>query len=92
MPSENPASSIDPPASAPAQHGGKRTPGPGKKIGPKFKDPKKKSVTVSIVLSSDKIAKKLKAKAKRAKLTPGAYIERELKLGPALTSAPAATH
>ncbi|MBN8422482.1 MAG: hypothetical protein J0L73_26440 [Verrucomicrobia bacterium] len=92
MPSENPASSIDPPAASPAQHGGKRTPGPGKKIGPKFKDPKKKSVTVSIVLSSDKVAKKLKAKAKRAKLTPGAYIERELNLLPPASTPPLPRH
>ena len=80
MPSENPASSIQHPATPPSSHGGKRTPGPGRKIGPKFKDPKKKAVTVSIVLSSANAAKKLKAKAKRAKLTPGSYIERELLL------------
>lgn len=78
----NAAQPPQPPSTPLSQHGGKRTPGPGKTQGRPPKKPKDKAVTVSIVLSSAKVAKKLKSKAKRAKLTPGAYIERELKLSP----------
>lgn len=63
-----------------AAHGGPRTPGPGKKLGRPKKPAKDRAVTTTIVLSSPKAHRALKAKAKRAKLTPGALIERELGL------------
>ncbi len=62
------------------QHGGPRTPGPGKKIGRPKKPAKDRAVTTTIVLSSRKAAQALKRKARKAKLTPGALIERELQL------------
>lgn len=59
-------------------HGGPRTPAPGKKNGRPKKKPQAKSVSTTIVLSSPKALKALKRLAKRAHLTPGALIEREL--------------
>lgn len=64
------------------QHGGARTPGPGKRNGRPKKKPQAKSVSTTIVLSSPKALKALKRLAKRSHLTPGALIERELKLSP----------
>lgn len=77
-----PARSQSPslPLSQSPRHGGKRTPRPGKKLGRPPKKAKDKAVTVAIVLSSPKAAKALKSRAKRAHLTPGAYIEKELDL------------
>lgn len=63
-----------------AAHGGPRTPGPGKKLGRPKKPAKDRSVTTTVTLSTPKALRTLKAKAKRAKLTPGALIERELNL------------
>jgi hypothetical protein len=65
---------------SPSQHGGPRTPGPGKKLGRPKKPAKDRAVTTTITLSSPKAHRSLKAKAKRAKLTPGALIERDLNL------------
>jgi len=62
------------------QHGGRRQPGPGKKLGRPTKQPKAKAICTTITLSSPKTLKTLQSRAKRAKLRPGAYIERELKL------------
>lgn len=82
--SDFPASSIQHPASsnAPKAHGGPRTPGPGKTQGRPPKKPKEKAISTTITLSSAKALKALKRRAKKAHLTPGAYIERELKLSP----------
>ena len=63
-----------------ASHGGPRTPGPGKTLGRPKKPAKDRSVTTTITLSTPKALRSLKSKAKRAKLTPGALIERELRL------------
>jgi hypothetical protein len=65
---------------SPSQHGGPRTPGPGKKLGRPKKPAKDRAVTTTITLSSPRAHRSLKAKAKRAKLTPGALIERDLNL------------
>ena len=73
---QHPASSIQPPA----PHGGPRTPGPGKKLGRPKKPAKDRAVTTTIVLSSRKASQALKRQARKAKLTPGALIERELGL------------
>lgn len=62
------------------QHGGPRTPGPGKRLGRPPKKAKEKAVTVAIVLSCPKAAKHLKARAKRRRMTPGAMIEHDLNL------------
>jgi len=59
-------------------HGGPRTPAPGKRNGRPKKKPQAKSVSTTIVLSSPKALKSLKRLAKKAHLTPGALIEREL--------------
>ena len=67
---------------AATQHGGPRTPGPGKRNGRPKKKPQAKSVSTTIVLSSPKALKSLKRLAKKAHLTPGALIERELTLSP----------
>lgn len=67
------------PAALP-QHGGHRTPGPGKRLGRPPKKAKEKAVTVAIVLSCPKAAKHLKARAKRRRMTPGAMIEHDLNL------------
>ena len=72
-------SSTQPPASSP-QHGGPRQPGPGKKIGRPAKAAKEKAICTTITLSSAKVLKTLQSRAKKAKLKPGAYIERELNL------------
>ena len=72
-----PASSIQPPASS---HGGPRTPGPGKKLGRPKKPKKDKVAILNITFSSSKKRTALKRRAKIAKLTPGALIERELGL------------
>lgn len=69
-----------PPVPTPAPHGGPRTPGPGKKLGRPDKKPKEKAACASITFASAKTLKALKSRAKRARLTPGAFIERELKL------------
>lgn len=61
-------------------HGGPRTPGPGKKMGRPKKPAKNRAVTTTITLSSPKAAQSLKRKARKAKLTPGTLIERELHL------------
>lgn len=76
-----PSTIVQPPqttVNAPKAHGGHRTPRPGKKLGRPPKKAKDKAVTVAIVLSCPKAAKALKSRAKRAHLTPGALIEREL--------------
>lgn len=62
------------------KHGGPRTPGPGRKQGRPAKKPKEKATCTTITLSSPKTLKTLQKRAKKAQLTPGAYIERELKL------------
>lgn len=62
------------------RHGGPRRPGPGRKLGRPAKKPKEKAVCTTITLRSAKTLKTLQSRAKRAKLKPGAYIERELKL------------
>lgn len=64
------------------KHGGPRTPAPGRKQGRPAKKPKDKAVCTTLTLSSRKALKTLQKRAKKAKLTPGAYIERELKLSP----------
>jgi hypothetical protein len=68
------------PTTGPKRRGGPRTPGPGKRIGRPRKAAKDKAVVLQIVLSNAKKRTALKRKAKAAKLTPGALIERELKL------------
>jgi hypothetical protein len=73
----DPATSNQQPASS---HGGPRIPGPGKKLGRPKKPQKDKAACLQITLSSPKARAALKRKAKRAKLTPGALIERELRL------------
>lgn len=62
-------------------HGGKRTPAPGKKIGPPFKEGEK-SCTMSVTFSSKTAADKLKALAAAAGITPGALVEKKLHLRP----------
>ena len=64
------------------KHGGPRKPGPGKKNGRPLKEPLQKSVSLSITLSCKDAADRLKAKAKAAQQTPGAFIEHKLKLLP----------
>lgn len=77
---KTPLQLLDALAGVIAPHGGPRTPGPGKRLGRPPKKAKEKAVTVAIVLSCPKAAKALKSRAKRAHLTPGAYIERKLNL------------
>ncbi len=72
----------DPTDIPPAQHGGKREPGPGKKQGRPPKDKAQKAVNTSITFSSQAAVDALKAKAKAANKTPGALIEQKLKLSP----------
>lgn len=67
-----------PPVPTPSPHGGPRTPKPGHKLGRPTKKPKEKAACASITFSSAKTLKALKSRAKRARLTPGAFIEREL--------------
>jgi len=61
-------------------HGGKRIPGPGKKLGRPSKDASQKAVAISITLSSQAAVDALKALAKAAEKTPGTLIEQKLKL------------
>jgi hypothetical protein len=80
---ETTANNRQPPpttANAAPQHGGPRQPGPGKTLGRPKKPQKDKAACLQITLSSPKARTALKRKAKRAKLTPGALIERELRL------------
>lgn len=63
-----------------SQHGGPRTPGLGKKLGRPKKPKKDKVAVLQITLSSPKVRTTLKRRAKAARLTPGALIERELQL------------
>ncbi len=67
-------------ANAAPQHGGPRTPGPGKKLGRPKKPKKDKAACLQITLSTPKARTALKRQARKAKLTPGALIERELRL------------
>ena len=64
------------------KHGGPRTPGPGRKQGRPAKKPTQKAVCTTLTLSSRKTLKTLQKRAKKANLTPGAYIEQELNLAP----------
>jgi hypothetical protein len=63
-----------------AAHGGPRRPGPGKKLGRPKKPKKDKVAVLQITLSSPKARTALKRKARKLNLTPGALIERELRL------------
>lgn len=79
------AVALQPPqttANAPQAHGGPRQPGPGKKNGRPLKEPRQKSVSLSITFSCQAAADHLKAQSAAADKTPGAHIEHKLKLLP----------
>ncbi len=61
-------------------HGGKRIAGPGKKLGRPKKKVREKAHTMTIVLSTPAKARNLRRLARKAKLTPGAYVEQQLQL------------
>jgi hypothetical protein len=64
------------------KHGGPRTPSPGKKNGRPLKEPRQKSVSLSITFSCQAAADRLKKQSADAQKTPGAHIEHKLKLLP----------